>query len=507
MLRCLRRLTVTTLCTLLLVTGFQVAAEASGVPRVSGVTVTGQDGCNAKIRLRWKAVSGATYQVRWASAKTRLRRAAPMSVRGRKASAGPLSMSGPSYFQVRAVRHGRAGAWSKVRVGRFTSHWPGPPSLSGHGVPGGAAFTWGCTQYASRYRVMWGAAPFGKWPATPSYVSGWLPGTARSSTLSVSSVPQSGDYMLGVAYANPVWGRLEAGNPSGGVRLSTGWEPVFPAPPDPGAGDPMRIGSYNVMLAPTGGARIQALAANISGHALGVVALQEATTATAQALVGTLGAGWKYVPYANAPEQILYNSSAWRLVDSNVFDVPNAKTPATPLVTPWAKLAPVSGSAKSQSVYVVSAHVTEDPAKSAMDHKADAGRQAQAMMAGVDAVNPSGGSPVIIAGDLHYLREPFNDVPGYVEAPPTLVRGGYYDAMAALSKANIAFGTFNGGDGTTAERQAPVQSGVSGRADYIMLKGFRGSNAYVTVANWSWNGLTPSDHNLVYADVTVPFAP
>jgi hypothetical protein len=40
-----------------------------------------------------------------------------------------------------------------------------------------------------------------------------------------------------------------------------------------------------------------------------------------------------------------------------------------------------------------------------------------------------------------------------------------------------------------------------------MLKGFRGSNAYTTVANWTWGGITPSDHNLVYADVTVPYAP
>jgi hypothetical protein len=79
--------------------------------------------------------------------------------------------------------------------------------------------------------------------------------------------------------------------------------------------------------------------------------------------------------------------------------------------------------------------------------------------------------------------------------------------MAALGKTNIAYSTFNGGNGTTAPRQDPVQSGVSGRADYIMLKGFRGSNAYTTVANWTWGGITPSDHNLVYADVTVPYAP
>jgi hypothetical protein len=506
MLRCLRRLAATTLCTLLLVTGFQVTAEASGVPRVSGVTVTGQDWCNAKIRLRWKRVSGATYQVRWSSAKARLRSAVPMSVRRRTVAAGPVSMKGSSYLQVRAIRHGRVGAWSKIRVARFTSHWPGEPRLSGYGVPGGATFTWGCTPYASRYRVMWGAVPFGKWPATPSYVSGWLPGTARSSTFSVPAVPQPGDYMLGVAYANPVWGRLEAGNPNGGVRLSTGWVPVFPTPPEPGPGDPMRIGSYNVM-APVASQRVAAVAANIRDHQLSVVALQEAGSSMAQAVVSALGGDWALVAQGNSySEQILYRTSVYQVRASGSIAVPNPMDRSRPLPAPWARLAPVAGSARSQPVYVVSAHVTDDPNLSGMDDKRDAGLVAQALMAGIDNVNTSS-SPVIIAGDLHYLREPFNDVAGYVEAPPTLVRGGYYDAMAALTKTNIAYSTFNGGNGTTAERQSPVQSGVSGRADYIMLKGFRSSNAYVNVANWSWNGIIPSDHNLVYADVTVPYAP
>jgi hypothetical protein len=505
MLRHLRRLVVTALSTLLLVGAFQVAADASGTPRVASVKVRGQNWCASTMRLTWKGVAGATYQVRWASAKARLRSAAPVTVRGRSVNAGPLA-GGTSYFQVRALRHGRAGAWSAVRVGRFSSHWPGEPVLSGHGVANGVQFTWGCTQYASRYRVAWSAAPFGKWPETPSYVSGWLPQYARSSTFGVSAVPQSGDHMLGVAYANPVFGQLEAGNPSGGVRHSTGWEPVFPAPPDPGPGDPMRVGTYNVMLNPTDGSRLAAIAANINSHALGVVALQEANDGTAKALVRALGAGWAYVAPGNiAPQQILYRTDVFRAADSGSFYVPNPQTPSLPDLTPWVRLERLASGGQSQPVYVVSAHVTEDGNKSAMDRKRDAGIVAQVLMEGVGRANPAG-SPVVLAGDLHYLREPYNDVPGYVEAPPTLVRGGYYDAMAALSKDNIAYQTFNGGNGTTAPRQAPAQSGVAGRSDYVMLKGFRSSNAYVNVANWSLNGLVPSDHNLVYADVTVPFA-
>ncbi|WP_457110112.1 hypothetical protein [Marmoricola sp. URHA0025 HA25] len=172
-----------------------------------------------------------------------------------------------------------------------------------------------------------------------------------------------------------------------------------------------------------------------------------------------------------------------------------------PINTPWALLQPVNGSATSQAFYVVSVHVTEDDAKPVGARKGDAGLIAQDVMNNVNALNTLG-RPVIAAGDLHYLREPFGDVAGQVEAPPTFVRGGYYDAMAAVSKANIDYPTFNGG-----QHEDVAQTGVSPRADYIMLKGFRSSNAYVNVANWTYGGSIPSDHNLVYADVTVPFAP
>jgi hypothetical protein len=400
---------------------------------------------------------------------------------------------------VGAATKARAGC-SKARAATRLAR----PRLSATGVPGGVQFSWACTRGATRYRVAWSAAPFGKWPGTRSYFSPWLGKTARSSTFAVPSVPQSGDHMLGVQYANPVFGQLDVRNARKRVRHSTGWVPVFPAPPDPGTGDALRIGTYNVMTAPAG-VRASAIAANISSHGLGIVALQEAATTTAQAIVAALGPDWAYVPYANSPEQILYRKTVYRVLGSGIFNVFDAKTPGTPLVTPWARFGLVNGSAANRPVLVVSSHVTEDAGKSVMDRKADAGREARDMIAGINAANTAG-DPVVLGADLHYLREPFSDVPGFVEAPPTLVReGGYYDAMAAISKVNIAYPTFNGGNGTSAPAQQPLQSGVAARADYLMLKGFRGSAAYVNVANWSWNGVTPSDHNLVYADVVVPF--
>lgn len=517
MLRSIRRLAITAVSVLLLVAGLQVAAEAKAVPRVSGLAVKGQNSCAATMRVQWKGVSGATYEVRWASAKSSLAAATPLSVRRHAMTAGPLA-GGKTFFQVRAVRQGRAGAWSAVRAGRFsgqraTRQRLAQPGLSGQGVPGGAQFTWRCTPGASRYRVAWSAVPFGKWPTTPSYVSGWLSKSARSSTFVVPAVPQPGDHMLGVAYANPVFGQLAARNARGTVRHSTGWVPVFPAAPDPGPGDAIRFGTYNVLGGPTGGGRITAIAANIRDHGLGIVALQEANAQTAAAVASALGSDWTYVDYQRQypklpPQQILYRSGSYQLAGGasgyGTFDVSNPVDPATPITTPWAWFLPAHPSAGSQPVLVTSVHEIDNTNRSVMDRKRDSGIFAQQVMGAVNRINP-GGLPVIVAGDLNYLREPYGDVPGYVEAPPTLVRGGYYDAMAALSKTNIAYSTFNGGNGTTAPGQAPVQSGVAGRSDYIMLKGFRGSNAYVNVANWSLNGLVPSDHNLVYADVTVPF--
>jgi hypothetical protein len=509
MLRWLRRLLAMSLCTLILFGAFEGAAGASGVARVSGVDIVGQKWCGASLKVRWHAVSGASYQVRWARSKSGLKAAQPKSVGRNRALVGPLSLTAKSYVQVRAVRAGRAGAWSKVRVGHFTSHPLAKPALSGSGVPGGVRFTWGCTNYATRYRVLWSAAPHGYWPSTTNYVSGWLSQGTRSSSFRVPAIAQPGDHMLGAAYANPVWGRLQAGNRSGGTRLSVGWIPVFPTPPNPGSGDGLRIGTYNVMLSPGPGARVNAIAANISQHGLAVVALQEATATTARAVVAALGSSWAYdASGTDSGQQILYRTDRYGVDRSGTFPVRNPKDPAHPILTPWAHLVPLASAdpGHGQSFYVASVHFTINTNKSALDQKADNGLSAQDVVTAMATVDQSG-EPIVVAGDLFNLREPFGDVAGHVEAQPTFVRRGYYDSMAALRKTGIQYTTYNGGTGTTSARQSPSPAGVASRTDYLMLKGFRGSNGYVNVVNWSSGGIDPSDHNLVYADLTVPFAP
>src|SRR5206468_3503110 len=135
---------------------------------------------------------------------------------------------------------------------------------------------------------------------------------------------------------------------------------------------------------------------------------------------------------------------------SGGFDVPNPKPGANDLPTPWARLDQIhpSDSARSQSIMVVSIHLAENSAASALSQKASTGAAAQVAIRAINAINTDG-IPVIAAGDLRYKREPFCDEPTcHVEAPPTFVRNGYYDAMAAVTKVGYQYTTVNAHTGT-----------------------------------------------------------
>ena len=38
-----------------------------------------------------------------------------------------------------------------------------------------------------------------------------------------------------------------------------------------------------------------------------------------------------------------------------------------------------------------------------------------------------------------------------------------------------------------------------------MTKGIVGSKSYANVYNWAYQGLVPSDHNLIYSDIAIPY--
>ncbi|WP_148046199.1 hypothetical protein [Nocardioides marmoriginsengisoli] len=490
-----------------MVVGLTAPSAEAAVAKVSGVTSVSADWYNSKLTVRWKAVRGTIYQVRWASSKAGLARAKPIAARVPRATSPTLNRCVTSYVQVRAFKGRVAGKWSTPKGLRFTNKRANPVAMTGTGITDGVTFSWPYTSFASRYRVLWNAAPFGRFPGAATYVGGgWFGQTARSATLKLPTVPKIGDKMMGVAYANPVYAQMQANNACKPTDIPHNqFIYAFPKAPDPGTGDKFRVGTYNVEANPTG-ARLATIADNIGDHGLQVVLLQEANAATAESVARALGSTWSKVDSILASDQqILYRNTYFDLVANNTFEVgPNPRPPNKPLVTPWARLKvkDADPAAVERSVIVSSVHFLENTAASAYSQKASTGVQARDAIAELARINRDN-VPVIVGGDFRYKREPFCDEPACdIEAPPTFVRGGYYDAMAAVTKVNFKYPT-NQDNHSTSVANA---SGVATRADYLMLKGFRGSLRYENVINRFLPGTrtTPSDHNLVLADVVLP---
>lgn len=91
-------------------------AEAKGVSRVTGVKRVGQDWQNAKLKIRWHRVKGAKkYRMRVAGAPGRLHNARPITSRKARGTFTRKLVRNRSYYiQVRAVRKGTLGRWSRV---------------------------------------------------------------------------------------------------------------------------------------------------------------------------------------------------------------------------------------------------------------------------------------------------------------------------------------------------------------------------------------------------------
>ncbi len=485
----------------------RMARRKGRVPRVYGITRAGQDWYNAKLKVKWTRVSGVTYQLRWADSVARLGSARVVGTATPYGIyVGPLDRGKTWQFQVRAVRSGKVGAWSTARGLRFINYWPlGPTLAPGSQQASAVSFKWPAVSYASRYRVRYSPAWYGNWPGSPTYTSptldGWVSQSARSTTWSIPTTPGFGDKMLAVDYANPVFAQLEANNQyASGASQRSAWTLAWPTAPTPEPGDAVRLGSYNVMLFPTG-ERAETIAENISTHGVTMIALQEANAGTALDVAEALGPDWTAVAAAyGAQQQVLYRNDLFTLTDNGSFPVPNPKPGSGPLVTPWAKFAPVGAiTGHNQSFYVVSVHFGEDPTKTQLEKNRDTGLAAQAVIGAMGDVNTLD-EPMIVAGDIRYGREPYGDTAGYTAAHPTFIRDGFYDAMASLSRTGSNYSVVNGG-----APQIPHPSGLGPRSDHILLKGLRGSSSYVNVTNWMKNGQIPSDHNLIYSDLAIPF--
>lgn len=402
---------------------------------------------------------------------------------------------------------------------RVDKHRPTRPVAKAHPVAGGVRYTWGTSTHATRYRVQWAPAAFDQWPGAATFIGGWLSGATRSATHRVPTNPVTDKTMTALPYGNPVFGQVQANNAHlkrGGTNRSS-WVIGFPLAPTPGAGDPVRMGSYNILGRQivngraTFPARVPYLAKNIADHGLTVVSLQEVGKGNLgsliRALEGDTHASWSSakLPDSDTTElNVIYRTDSFTETDAGTFTIDNYRKNA-PMVNPWVRLRPAPGSAWTREFYVVPAHFVPSGASDGTNQAAnnrDTGANAREVISAVGPGNPNNIDstlPIIIAGDYTSNSNNFGDTH---PAQPTFVRAGFWDAMAAPTKANVAFGTVN--------KQAHEQranSGLGGRADAIFLRGFNGNGSvrYVNVANWYGGGpKPPSDHNLIYADLRIP---
>ncbi|TWG92313.1 Endonuclease/Exonuclease/phosphatase family protein [Nocardioides sp. J9] len=521
---------VAVLLGLLAAVGAPGPAQAARTPTVTGLAAAGQDWAGTRLKVRWKAVPGATYQVRWARSQAALSKATVQRVTTRAATSPTLGNRCVTWYaQVRAVRQGTVGAWSRPRGLRFTLGPLGTPRLA---APSSAQvseqavrFTWTAARYAARYRLDWSAAAHGQWADFSHNYTRWQASGDRSATIPLPATPAAGDRFLAPAYGNAVFAQLQYDTGCTSKARRTQYVGAFPRPRDPGTGDLVSVGSYNVELSPTTSSRprkIANIADNIARRGLDVVALQEAREQTAKDLVRRLAdaEGQKdWTQWGVGAQRVLWRTGAWRAVLGGKVDVGRAsdKSAATPLPAPAVRLTPALGAwaPGRQDIFVVSVHLEDrrrfDAGATVKERKRDAHLAASALLDRIAAVN-RGGVPTLVLGDLkgNFGGGGLPAGAGYCdenagcvgEGQPTFVRAGFWDAQSAVTKVGVEYGTLN----KHVARPPRSVTGVGGRTDYILARGTGGFTFYrnVVATYGDASAIHQPDHNLLVARVVVP---
>ena len=155
------KLLIPALCAVVLIALMPTVAEAKvRVGRVTGIAKT-QDWSHARLKLRWKAVNGATsYQMRVAATKKRLRHIHMGHSRTNRGTFTRKLLRNHVWFvQVRALHGVRKGKWSRVRAFRFIKprgssgvivHHHNSGTTYGMNVSPGTSFTNGARETAAQ---------------------------------------------------------------------------------------------------------------------------------------------------------------------------------------------------------------------------------------------------------------------------------------------------------------------------------------------------------------------
>jgi endonuclease/exonuclease/phosphatase family metal-dependent hydrolase len=383
---------------------------------------------------------------------------------------------------------------------------PARAVTGGAGLENGVRVSWRPAAGTNRYRVKWAYAPWDKWPRTTVYTP-WMSASTRSATRAVSTDPAHDTTMTAVPYGNPVFARVQTAN---GSRLGP-WSPyraIWPRVATPPAGDAVHLGTYNVMLAGTANwaRRMPRIARNIAARHLDIVALQETLNTNGGGIASQLTHltrhTWKVATSGVSEGRILYDATRFSLRSSGLLNsyspsgqpIRSYRTGKT-IATPYARFR-AAGSGRTFTV--VSVHFGPSNPRLGPNRTGNkqTGATARAVLAALSRLT-STSEPAVIAGDFAAGY----GVAGDQNPPqPTLVRAGWWDAMASMSRHGVRYNTLNG---RRAQRAAAL---INGRADGIFLRGIRGTTRYVNVYNFFMPGtrVPPSDHNLVYSYFRVP---
>ncbi|GAA4810054.1 endonuclease/exonuclease/phosphatase family protein [Nocardioides caeni] len=496
-------------------------ARVAPPPKVTGVTPVGQEWVAAKLQVRWRAIPGASYQVRWGRTTAALARArVHPSPRASATSPALSTRCEPWRVQVRAVRSGRVGPWSSARQVRFTNRAPGVPALRHSATvqtsETAARVTWGRTPYVARYRLDWSAAPNGYWKGFEHNHTPWQGPASTGVSIQLPAAATAGDRFLHPAYGNPVYGQLNYDNGCTRTYRKSGWFGFFPQSRVPDAGDAVAFGTYNTELPSRLGAvpaKIANLAENIASQDLDVVVLQEANDDRAQSLLARLDARGQtdWTSHGVGSQQVMWRTSQWELVEGTALGMANDGNPATPLPTPGVRLTPAAGVAdpQRQDIFVVSVHLEDTPGGTVAQRKRNANKAAGILLDQIAAAGTAG-LPVLAGGDF---KGSFSDGSagsgscdesnGCVgEGQPTFVRAGFWDSRTAPVKDGLAFGTVN----KHVANPPRNSTGVGNRTDFLLAKGAGGFTLHRNVVRTFGDASDShqSDHNLVVAHVVIP---
>ena len=192
------------------------------------------------------------------------------------------------------------------------------------GLTNAVRVSWHAAPNATRYRVKWAYAPWDKWPRATHY-SSWLPASARSQTMRVSTDAPHDSTMSATPYANPVFVRVQTANGSQLGPWST-WRAAWPRVARPSSGRTVRLGTYNVMLAGRSHwtKRMPRIAKNIASHGVGVALLQETMNTNGRGVAARLSRlthhTWRVAPSGKSEGRILFDSNRYALKGSGLLN-------------------------------------------------------------------------------------------------------------------------------------------------------------------------------------------